>query len=68
MSYMTIFSQRYKDKYGKELESEPLELQHIYKNGYVDAIEIFQNQLNLIMQDVKNSPTYTIEENENDII
>jgi len=66
MSYMTIFSQRYADKYGKELEKEPLELQHIYKNGYVDAIEIFQNQLNLIIQDVQNSPTYTIEENKND--
>ena len=66
MSYMTIFSQRYADKYGKELEKEPLELQHIYKNGYVDAIEIFQNQLNLIIQDVQNSPTYTTEENKND--
>jgi len=66
MSYMTIFSMRYKDKYGKELEKEPLELQNIYKTGYVDAIEIFQNQLNLILQDVKNSPTYTIEENDND--
>jgi hypothetical protein len=66
MSYMTIFSMRYKDKYGKELEKESLELQTIYKTGYIDAIEIFQNQLNLIMEDVQNSPTYTIEENDND--
>lgn len=66
MSYMTIYSMRYKDKYGKELEKEPLEVQAIYKAGYIDAIEIFQNQLNLILQDVQNSPTYKIEENDND--
>lgn len=66
MSYMTIYSMRYNDKYGKELEKEPLEVQTIYKAGYTDAIEIFQNQLNLILQDVQNSPTYTIQENDND--
>ena len=65
---MTIFSQRYKHKYGKELEKEPLELQHIYKNGYVDAIEIYQNQLNLILQDVRNSPTHKIKENNDDYL
>lgn len=64
---MTIYSMRYKEKYGKELEKESLDTQHIYRAGYLDAVQIFQNQLNLIMEDVKNSPIYKIEENEDEL-